>query len=183
MKRIYITAFSLIMLNALFAQNAKYQTVEETVNKMLQIISVDIGEEPDWKEYRNLFLPTAQKVILSPKAKNPANRVRSFNIEEFICYVGPLYARDGFDEKVLGLTINEYNGVANAFQAYHSKNLKGTYDKKGINSYQLVWMNNRWWIASTTWATETEESKIPKKYLKETMNYSINKHELELVIG
>ncbi|MGW9686309.1 hypothetical protein [Flagellimonas sp. 2504JD1-5] len=165
MKKIWIATFSLILVNTVFAQNNKYQTVEETVNKMLEIISVDIGEEPDWKEYRNLFLPTAQKIMRSPKAKNPANKVRSFTIEEFIRYVGPLYARDGFDEKVLGLSINEFNGVANAFQSYHSKNLKGTYDKKGINSYQLVWVNGRWWIASTTWATETEESKIPEKYL------------------
>ncbi|WP_420322605.1 hypothetical protein [Flagellimonas sp.] len=165
MKKIWLATFSLMLVNAVFAQNNKYQTVEETANKMLEIISVDIGEEPDWKAYRNLFLPTAQKIILSPKAKNPANRVRSFTIEEFIRYVGPLYARDGFDEKVLGLSINEFNGVANVFQSYHAKNLKGTYDKKGINSYQLVWVDGRWWIASTTWATETEESKIPKKYL------------------
>ncbi|MGX1930106.1 hypothetical protein [Flagellimonas sp. 2504JD4-2] len=147
------------------AQHSKYQTVEETVNKMLEIISVDVGEEPDWKEYRNLFLPTAQKILLNPKAKNPANRVQSFTVEEFIRYVGPLYGRDGFDEKVLGLSINEFNGVANVFQSYHAKNLKGTYDKKGINSYQLVRMDGRWWIASTTWATETEENKIPEKYL------------------
>ncbi len=149
----------------IIAQSEKYQTVEETVNKMLEIISVEVGEEPNWTEYRNLFLPTAQKILLNPKAKNPANRVRSFSVEEFIRYIGPLYGRDGFNEKVLGVTIDEFNGVANVFQSYHAKNLKGTYDKKGINSYQLVWINNRWWIASTTWATETEESKIPEKYL------------------
>ena len=146
-------------------QEVKYQTVEETVNKMLELISVEIGEDPDWAEYRNLFLPTAQKTIVNPKAKNPANRVRSFSLEEFIRYVGPLYGRDGFKEIPLGLTVNEFNGTANAFQAYHAQNLKGTYDKKGINNYQLVWVNDRWWIASTTWSTETEEMPIPLKYL------------------
>ncbi len=148
-------------------QEVKYQTVEETVNKMLELISVEIGEEPDWIEYRDLFLPTAQKIVVNPKAKNPANRIRSFTLEEFIRYVGPLYGRDGFKEVPLGLTINEFNGTANVFQAYHAQNLKGTYDKKGINNYQLVWVNNRWWIASTTWATETEAMPIPSKYLTE----------------
>ncbi|SHG29618.1 hypothetical protein [Flagellimonas flava] len=147
------------------AQNQKYQTVEETVNTMLEVISVEIGEEPDWDTYRNLFLPTAQKILLNPKAKNPSNRARSFSVEEFIRYVGPLYGRDGFDEVVTGLTVNEFNGVANAFQSYHAKNLTGTYDKKGINCYQLVWVDGRWWIASTTWAAENEEHKIPEKYL------------------
>lgn len=150
------------------AEDPSVKTVEGIVNRMIEIISGDIDEQRDWDAYRNLFLPTAQKIILNPKAKNPANKVRAMNISEFIKYVGPQYKENGFLEIEIGLTINEYNGVANVFQSYHAKTIRGEYDKKGINSYQLVYLNDRWWISSTTWATETPENKIPNRFLKET---------------
>lgn len=143
------------------------KTIEGTVNKMLEIISGDIDEPRDWDNYRNLFLPTAKKYILYPNAKNPNNRTRAMNLEEFIRIVGPSYKKNGFEEIEIGLTINEFNGIANVFQCYYAKNLKGTYERRGINSYQLVFISNRWWIVSTTWANETSENKIPNKYLKE----------------
>ncbi len=140
------------------------KSIEGIVNELLKLISGDIDEERDWEAYRNLFLPTAQKWIINPKAP-PHSQVRAMNIEEFIRFVGPLYGRDGFLEVETGLTINEYNGIANVFQSYHAKNLKGTYDKKGINSYQLIYHQDRWWIASLTFVNESPTAKIPNTYL------------------
>lgn len=144
---------------------AALKTIEGTVNKMLEIISGEINEPRNWDEYRNLFLPSSQKIIVNPNAKNPSNKTRVMNIEEFIRYIGPLYSKDGFEEIQIGITINEFNGIANVFQAYHAKNLIGTYDKKGINNYLLVYFDERWWIASMTWSNETEKLKIPSNYL------------------
>lgn len=141
------------------------KTIKGTVNKMLEVISGEIGEPRDWDAYRDLFLPGAQKVILNPNAKHPANKAKVVNLEEFVRYFGSYYAKDGFLEVEIGLTVNEFNGIANVFQAYHAKNLKGTYDKKGINSYQLVFHSDRWWIASTTWSAESENHKIPSEFL------------------
>ena len=43
------------------------------------------------------------------------------------------------------------------FKVFIVKILTGTYEKRGVNSYQLVYADNRWWIASTTFSNETEE--------------------------
>ena len=142
------------------------KTVAGTVNKMLDIISGDIDEPRDWDAYRNLFAPNAQKLIYKPNAKNSSNKVRAMNIEEFVRYVGPQYKKNGFLEIEIGLTINEYNGVANVFQSYTAKNLTGTYQMRGINSYQLVYFDDRWWIVSTTWTNENAENIIPNQFLK-----------------
>lgn len=140
------------------------KSIKGITDRMLEIISVEVGEEPDWNAYRNLFLPTAQKTSVRPTAD--ANRqLRTNNIEQFIRSVGPLYGRDGFLEYATGLTINEYNGIATAFQTYYSKNRIGTYESTGINCYQLVYADNRWWIASTTFVSEDPDNKIPSKYL------------------
>ncbi|PQJ80882.1 hypothetical protein BTO18_03090 [Polaribacter porphyrae] len=140
------------------------KSIKGITDKMLEIISVPIGQEPDWGAYRNLFLPTAQKTSLRPSGK-PGRQVRTSNLEEFIRNIGPLYARDGFKEVSVGLTINEYNGIACAFQSYYCKNLKGTYEKRGVNCFQLVFADNRWWIANTIFVGEDSKNKIPNKYL------------------
>jgi len=39
-------------------------------------------------------------------------------------------------------------------------------EENGINSYQLVYFNKRWWIANLVWTVDNNGVKIPKKYLK-----------------
>ena len=140
------------------------KTIKGITDKMLELISVPIDGEPDWEAYRGLFLPTAQKLSLRPDGK-PGRQVRVWNLEEFIRNVGPLFGRDGFKEISIGLTVNEYNGVAVAFQSYYSKNLKGTYEKRGVNTYMLVYADERWWIANSLFVSEDPKNKIPETYL------------------
>ena len=166
MKRIIqLFVFTLLVNNG----NAQIDTtalksIEGITNKMIELISGDIGEERNWDEYRNLFLPTAQKISIG-KTRNGQTRARTMNLEEFVRNVGPLYARDGFEEYAIGLTVNEYNGIANVFQSYYCKNLLGTYEKRGVNSYQLVFMEDRWWIANTVFTEESDEIPLPDKFL------------------
>ena len=142
------------------------KTIEGITDKMIELISMDIGEERDWDEYRNLFLPTAQKMSIR-KTRDGQERMSVMNIEEFVRNVGPLYPRDGFEEYAIGLTVNEFNGIAVVFQSFYCKNLTGTYEKRGINSYQLVYLNDRWWIASTLFTNESDATPLPDKYLFE----------------
>jgi len=168
MNRIILILTLIGIQNLLFAQidTTSLTTIEGITNKMLQLISGEVGEERNWEEYRNLFLPTAQKLAIS-ETKDGAKRIRVMNLEEFVRNIGPLYSRDGFEEYAIGLTVNEFNGIANVFQSYYCKNLVGTYEKRGINSYQLVYLDNRWWISNVLFTNESEESKIPDKYLFE----------------
>lgn len=166
-----LTSLFVLFIVSTITVNAQTDTIavksiKGITDKMLELISVPIGEDPDWDEYRNLFLPTSQKYSLDPNAK-PGREVRSMNMEEFIRNVGPLFSRDGFKEMSIGLTFHEYNGIAIAFQAYHSKNLLGTYEKRGVNTYQLVYKEDRWWIVNGLFVNEDSENKIPEKYIKQ----------------
>ena len=143
------------------------KTPEGITNRMLELISMEQGEEGSWDEYRNLFLPTAQKISVRRSDAPMSKQLRVMNLEEFVRYVGPLYSRDGFEEIVIGQTINEYNGIAQVFQTFQCKNLIGTYEKRGVNSFQLVYINDRWWIASTTFTNETEDNPLPNEFIDE----------------
>jgi len=118
--------------------------------------------------------PKTQKNAIYPDAP-PHKQVRAMNIEEFIRYAGPNYPKEGFEEIVIGLEVNEFNGIATVFQSFYCKTPSGSYEARGINSYQLVYLNDRWWIASTMFVNESEDVKLPNKYLFEEYQTKTNK--------
>lgn len=141
-------------------------SIQGITNEMLHIISVEQGEEPDWDAFRNLFLPKAQMMALT-EGPNGQQNFSSMNLEEFIRYVGPNYARNGFEEYSLGHTIEEFNGIATVFQSFYCKTLDGAYENRGVNTYQLVFLQDRWWIAAALFTNEDSENKLPERYIGE----------------
>lgn len=170
MKYILIAPLLFCILNISSAQidTMALKTPEGVAAKMLEFISFEKDEVKDWDEYRNLFLPGAQKTSIRPKSgQSLRNQVRSMNIEEFVRYAGPSYAKTGFEEYAIGVDVKEFNGIASVFQSFYCRTLDGSYEARGVNSYQLVFLNNRWWIASTMFTNESEEVKLPDELLFE----------------
>jgi len=64
------------------------------------------------------------------------------------------------------------------FQSFYCKTLSGSYEARGVNSYQLVYLNNRWWIASTMFVNESDEVKLPNELLFE--QYHIKSDNLDM---
>ena len=62
---------------------------------MIELISCAVDEVRDWDESQILFLPTAQKIAVNPKAQG-LKQAKHMTLEEFVRYVSPLYPRDGF---------------------------------------------------------------------------------------
>lgn len=144
------------------------KTPEGVCAKMLEFISFEKDEVKDWDEYRNLFLPGCQKTSFRPKPGESLQRqVRNLNLEEYIRYAGPSYAKTGFEEYVIGVDVKEFNGIASVFQSFYCRTLDGTYEARGVNAYQLVYLNNRWWISSSMFINETDDVKLPNDLLFE----------------
>lgn len=169
---VYLVALMFTFSNAAIG-NSDFDTLalktpEGICEKMLEFISFEKGEEKDWDEYRNLFLPGAQKTAFYPKEGSSIHRqVSTLNIEEFVRYAGPGYAKTGFEEYVIGVDVKEFNGIATVFQSFYCRNLDDSYEARGVNAYQLVHLNNRWWIVSTMFTNETGDVKLPNDLLFE----------------
>lgn len=168
MIKILILSISFLVPFHAFSQvdSIAVKTPEGITAKMLEFISFDKGEVKDWNEYRNLFLPGAHKLSINPDNGKPIyKQVRSMNIEEFVRYAGPNYAKNGFEEIVIGVDVKEFNNIATVFQSFYCKTPDGSYEARGVNTYQLVFLNNRWFIASTLFTNETEDIKLPNEFL------------------
>lgn len=45
----------------------------------------------------------------------------------------------------------------------------GKVSRRGVNTVQLVYDQDRWWITNITWNSERDDNKIPEQLLKDTM--------------
>jgi hypothetical protein len=155
------------------AQTAPRAADVESPEAIVQAAYASIAREPgqrfDWDRFRSLFLPEARLI------PNTEQRQGSFDVlttEGFIEWIQaftppPGSANDqGFQEEQVSADVVRYGDVAHVFSTYQ-KHFWGS-DQilgRGINSFQLVHNDGRWWIAGIAWDEENGAGPIPAEYL------------------
>lgn len=156
---IFLTAFYL----ACTAQEKEIKPVESIdgiVNELLILITIEKGEKIDTAVVRSLFHPLAQLTVLNNGDSSFAETV---SLDDFLTILKDPYYEEGYLEKEIHKVVNEYNGIAQVFQSFYGKDSEGLMER-GMNSYQLAYYKDRWWIISLLWALESDGSELPEKY-------------------
>lgn len=157
----------LLLTNMLFSQtrfdldSTTVKTIDGTINETLKIITGERGENRNWEAFRYLFTPNAQITVLNHGEDNK-NVHKTYSLEEFVRIGMQFYENHGFIEYELKKSVDEYNGIAQVFQSYYAKELD--HEERGINSYQLIYDGQRWWITSLLWTSDRNGVKLPEKY-------------------
>jgi len=138
--------------------------IKKVTEKVIDIVSVEKGEKPDWKEFEKLFLPKAQIVFLNPYNDGKAVSLKPSQMKR---NPGKGYVENGFSSKALGYRVEIFNDVAHVFQAYEWTYHNDDYIERGVSTYQFVKVENRWLIMSISFSKETESSQIPSWLLNE----------------
>lgn len=129
------------------------------------------GEPFDWDRLRSLHLPDA---TLIPNTEQTGGAFRVYSLEDFIAWVDASYEEhapigsekdQGFAEEEVHHVVHRFGDVAQVFSTYQKRfwdadQILG----RGINSYQLVRHDGRWWIASIAWDEESGAGPIPAEY-------------------
>ena len=128
-------------------------------------LSFPEGKSPDWDRFRNLFASAA-----SPCVRIAGDSVMQMDREGFIAFFGGRVKQGtlrSFEEKEIARTGENYGNLAQVFSTYVKQMNLAAQAKpiRGINSFQLYFKSNRWWIASVTWQDESPDKPIPEKYL------------------
>ncbi len=166
----YILPF--LALISLSSQNGNAQhtstthSIDGLIAEVHRLVSRAPGESAQLEALRNLFLPTAQLTVLNHPVDSMAVLVETVSIDEFLELLQDPYYEAGYVEYETGKIIEEYNGLATVFSSFYSKDSEGQ-EGRGINSYQLVYVDDRWWIANLIWTTDSNGVEIPKKYLNQ----------------
>ena len=87
--------------------------------------------------------------------------------QEYIESSGKWLFENGFHEVGIKNTTEIFGNIAHVFSSYESFRNKS--DKipfmRGINSIQMMYDNERWYIINIFWMQESEKNQIPIKYL------------------
>ena len=162
MKRKSVFILYLLMMSfGVFSQSNDALTNPEKITQhLLDLVSIEAGEKMPVEEIKSLFIENARLSILN---QGDSSFVESVSIDEFAELLNDPYYENGFQERPLGTISEEFNGIAQVFQSFEAVDSEGE-SGRGINSFQLAYFNERWWIVSLVWTT-TDGIDIPEKYL------------------
>lgn len=149
------------------ANPADVASVDAIITALYDVISGPAGQERDWSRFRSLFVPGARLIptIHPPGGGTPRTTVMT--PEQYAERATGL-ARNGFFEREISRTADQFGAVTQVFSTYESR--RAAADPKpfqrGINSIQLFNDGTRWYVVTIFWDGERPDNPIPEKYLK-----------------
>jgi len=147
------------------ARPADVRSIEAIIAAVYDVISGPAGPR-DWNRFKSLLLPECRLMPISHPADAQA-AYRTLDADAYIQRADPAFAKQGFFETGVANRVDEFGSIAHVFSTYESRREQdGAPFARGINSFQLVKLGDRWWVASIMWDTERPDVPIPGKYLE-----------------
>ena len=144
----------------------KVPTLDATLETLYGVISGEKGEARNWELFKFLFHPDA-KLIPSSTNKEGVHIARFLKPQDYIDASGKWLVENGFFEKEIHRTVNTFGNITQVFSTYESFRSEADESPfmRGINSIQLLYDNERWWIINIYWMQESDANPIPSEYL------------------
>ena len=146
----------------------RLKSLDGIVETLYAVISGDKGEARDWDLFRSLFKPDAKLIPIAQSSDGNLD-LTYMSVDQYIETAGDYLENNGFHEVEIHRLTEEYNNMCHIYSTYESYH-NSTDEKpfiRGINSIQLLFDNNRWWVVNIYWTNESMNNPIPDKYLPE----------------
>lgn len=135
------------------------------VAAVYETISGDAGEPRDWDRFRSLFVADAR---LIPSGRRPDGTAghQVLTVEGYIDGASQAFAGNGFHEREIHAVTERFGDIAQVFSTYESRRAADDPEpfQRGINSFQLWFDGDRWWIVNILWHGERQDAPIPERY-------------------
>ncbi|HUE95698.1 MAG TPA: hypothetical protein VMN39_03515 [Longimicrobiaceae bacterium] len=149
------------------ARAADVASPEAVVEAVYRSISGPAEEDQprDWDRLRSLFLPGARFVLARWQSQEGEEEeaLRAWDVEGFIEAARGFYRESAFYEREVGRRVDRFGNIAQVFSTYESRvgSEESAPVARGINSVQVVYARERWWIAHLVWDVERAGNPIP----------------------
>ncbi|MGB5107877.1 MAG: hypothetical protein WBP29_05805 [Candidatus Zixiibacteriota bacterium] len=139
-------------------------SVSAIITALYDSISFKRGESADWKKMRSLFIPDGRLLI----PKRDTTDSTSLSVEQFvergkIVFQNDTFRGKGFREVETTRREEAFGFIRHIFSAYEAilTDKEDALIGRGINSIQLLWESDRWWIVSMVWNDERPDNPMP----------------------
>lgn len=140
-------------------------SIAAIVEASYDVISGIASEQRDWDRERSLFHPDSRHMPTQPNEQG-GHRLMASDVEGFIERADAYFQKNDFFEYEIARKVEQFGNIAHVFSTYAWSNEKGgPVGGRGINSFQLLYDGQRWWIVSIFWQQESEDYPIPEQYL------------------
>lgn len=135
------------------------------VSALYDVISGAAEAERDWDRLRSMFWPGAKVRIPRPPPEGGGG-IGEWDVEGFIDAGRAEYAETGFWEREIWNRTERFGNIAHVLSTYESRvgSEQSEPVGRGINSFQLLRHDGRWWIAAIAFDTELPDNPIPDRY-------------------
>lgn len=143
------------------------ESIDAIIAAAYDVISGPAGKKRDWDRERSLYYPGARLIPTAKPGGSDGLAPQILDVDGFIARVEPYFAEHGFFEKEIARHTEQFGHIAHVWSTYESRHNEGDPRPfiRGINSIQLFYDGNRWWIVNIFWQQESAEDPIPEEYL------------------
>jgi hypothetical protein len=157
------------------AKNASdVDTVDHLVASIYDVISGPAGKARDWDRFRSLFLPDGRLGVIRPGA--PATHDQPERKDDAVFLSPDMYVErndsyfktHAFFEHSIANRVEEFDNLVEVWSTYESRHAENDAQPfaRGVNSFQIVHAQGRFWVANILWDAERPGLLLPEKYLK-----------------
>ena len=153
------------------AHPADVASIDAIIAAAYDVISGPAGQKRNWERERSLFLLGA-RLIPTSKAPGSVGRDKDapltvLDTEGYIARVESFFEKEGFYEKEIARKTERFGDIAHVWSTYESRHSEDDPEPfmRGINSIQLYYDGQRWWIVTIYWQHEGPENPIGAEYL------------------
>ena len=148
-------------------------TVDHLLATLYDVVSGPAGQR-DWDCFRALFVPDGRLAWIVPESATtkdaPARKGDAVFLtpDMFVQQNDPYFKTNGFFERSIGKRVEEFGNLVEVWSTKESRDAKDDAQpsSRGIDSFQIVHVHGRFWIASLIFDDERPGVTLPAKYLK-----------------
>jgi hypothetical protein len=139
-------------------------TIDGMVKAFYEVVTGPAGQPRNWARDRTLYMKDLRFVMVEyDKDGRPDPKIVGH--QEFVDTTDA-GLRKGFFEREIHRVTERFGPIAHVWSTYETRRTEtGPVVQRGINSIELFWDGQRWWIANAIWTDETPNNPIPKQYL------------------
>jgi hypothetical protein len=141
------------------ANPSDVKSIDSILTALYAVISGPAGDR-DWNRFRSLFAKNAR---LTPVTNDPADHpARPMSPDDYINLAGGYFKSHAFYESAVVNKVDRFGNIVQVFSSYESRNAPNEKPfARGINSIQLFYDQNRWYVLSILWDEESPTNPLP----------------------
>lgn len=135
---------------------------------LYDVISGPAGQARDWQRFRSLFYPGAKMIPVRRAKAGAGPGISPITPDDYATWGVDFFTKNAFFEKETHRQVSGYGDMVNVLSAYETRDsANGPVTAKGVNSLQLVFDGQRWWVLNIAWIDEkTAGTPVPKDFAR-----------------